>query len=224
MKRKWFYGTLIIAIIANLIYQNRHSTLESLKLNHSIVGTLIILIFFTWRLFSSEKISFDSKNMRGLIFEWICYVTGSLLFLNNFSNLIAHSVENVMTEIGSLGYVMLAMATLLFAELKQWPLKDYLDRHPIISMLVFNGIAIPLTVGIGLCGSQIMKWSPGYALFGEAIFILLICYSAINGSASLPRRVDIADTTHYSGTYQFAIKYGILGVSLFVLSGVFGMR
>lgn len=109
-------------------------------------------------------------------------------------------------------------------------LKEFLDRHPIISMFVFNAVAIPVATIIGLIISYFSGFQSGTVIFVEAIIVLIFCYSAINGNSNsrtslgVYDRSTVTDTQYYLGAYHFAIKYGILGVGLFALSGLFGMQ
>lgn len=107
-------------------------------------------------------------------------------------------------------------------------MKAFLEQHPILALLVFNVIAIPVSTLIGYFISRFGQWHFGTVLFAESMLVLVVCYSAINGNSrsnvGFGRHNNESDSTHYFGAYNFAIKYGILGVGLFVLSGVFGMK
>lgn len=108
--------------------------------------------------------------------------------------------------------------------------KAFFSKHPILEMLFFNVIAIPVATGAGIGISCYSGWDTGTVIFVESIFVLMICYSAINGNAGAKTagfvydRKVIADHESHYGAYHFAIKYGILGVGLFLMSGLFGMK
>lgn len=107
-------------------------------------------------------------------------------------------------------------------------MKAFFEKHPILALLAFNLIAIPVFTLLGFAISYFGHWHLGMVLFLESLLILVVCYSAVNGNShnnvGFGRHNAASDTTHYFGAYHFAIKYGILGIGLFVLSGVFGMK
>ena len=108
--------------------------------------------------------------------------------------------------------------------------KEFFSRHPILEMLAFNTIAFPIAIGIGLLIRHYSNFDFGTIIFAESLFVLMICYSCVNGNAdsrmanTVYDRKILAEHDYYLGAYHFAIKYGILGVSLFLASGFFGMR
>lgn len=108
--------------------------------------------------------------------------------------------------------------------------KEFFSRHPIIEMLVFNAIAFPIVLGIGFIIKHYSNFNIGNIIFAESLMILIMCYASINGNADSRTAGNVYDSRiiaqhdYYLGAYHFAIKYGILGVSLFVASGYFGMK
>ncbi len=106
---------------------------------------------------------------------------------------------------------------------------DFFGRHPILGMLAFNVIAVPVGVLIGFLIRYYTHWNMSTIIFCEALLVLLICKSSVEGNSGLRTtnnwcRDDVsAERDTYFGAYQFAIKYGILGVSLFLISGLFGV-
>jgi hypothetical protein len=104
---------------------------------------------------------------------------------------------------------------------------DFFDRHPILKMLAFNVIAVPVAVLIGYLICYLTHWDMSTIIFCEAILILVTCKSCISGNNELRtfgywyRNDRNSERDTYLGAYHFAIKYGILGVSLFFLSAIF---
>lgn len=108
--------------------------------------------------------------------------------------------------------------------------KEFLDRHPLISILVFNLVAFPIAVAISFVIRHFTHFDIGNIIFAESMLFLVMCYSSINGNASSRSSFGVYDPNiigendYYYGAYHFAIKYGILGASLFFASGFFGMK
>lgn len=108
--------------------------------------------------------------------------------------------------------------------------KEFLSRHPIISMLVFNVVAFPIAVVMGLIIRHFTHFNLGSIIFAESMLVLIMCYSSINGNAGFHSSKGfydpniVGEVDYYFGAYHFAIKYGILGASLFFASGLFGMK
>lgn len=107
--------------------------------------------------------------------------------------------------------------------------REYFGRHPFLGMLVFNVVAVPIAVLIGYLIQYWGHWDMSTIIFCEALFVLIICKSCVDGNSGLRTynnwsRYDVnAERDTYLGAYHFAIKYGILGVSLFIISGFFGV-
>jgi hypothetical protein len=106
---------------------------------------------------------------------------------------------------------------------------DFFGRHPILGMLAFNVVAVPVMVLIGFLIRYYTHWNMSTIIFCEALLILLVCKSCVYGNNELRgfgywyRNDRNSERDTYFGAYQFAIKYGILGVSLFIISGLFGV-
>ncbi len=108
--------------------------------------------------------------------------------------------------------------------------KAYLDQHPIIAIIVFDFICFPITLLIGVAIEHFGHFGMGNIIFFESIFILMICSSAINGNSDSrmlfgqPVHTNMNQHNYYLESYHFAIKYGSLGILLFLSSGYFGMK
>lgn len=107
--------------------------------------------------------------------------------------------------------------------------EKFSSRHPILGLIVFDICSISICLGLSFAISKLIGMNMGYILFLMALAVLPLAMDQLsNKSALVASRENLTaqheiKLTAYKGSAYDMIKYGIVGIALFVLSGYFGM-
>lgn len=103
------------------------------------------------------------------------------------------------------------------------------SRHPILGLLLFDAIGISICVAVSYLISGLIGMNKGLILFILAIGTLPLSLDRFNNRSAVDISRENLTSQHevrltsYKGSAYDMVKYMILGVALFVLSGYYGM-
>ncbi len=103
---------------------------------------------------------------------------------------------------------------------------SFLGRHPILKMIIFNFISVIVSLCIAVFIQHKYHYKLGTVIFVESLFFLLLAYFSVSGNSRIRAETIMLqpkDTTSHLDSYAFAIKYGLTGIILFAISGLYSV-